>query len=526
MSQTTILVIDDSATIRRLVDSTLSEAGYRVVLTATGEEGVECATSERPALILLDHQLPGTTGFDVCQQLLKHPDVRSIPVVISSTLRKKAYVEYTDLPNVVDMLPKPYTEELLATTVANALDTGSLIVASQLQGTAIPEVIDQVEEYDLSGLLSGFSLREIIDFLNNGNKTGSLQVESGHGRVSFYVANGRVQAAVSSGIDSTAILQTLPETLRDLAPVLNMTVGGRLGSEMDGLVELLDRKVLDPRLLRMLLRHQATMLVRFCFTQELKGFRFECGKLPPPLYRKLPLDISLAALLVDGALRCDECELPEEAADSVYVRRKIRGQNLDRAGLTPQQVKLLGMINDPISISELTPKMGWDENETRRVLHGLCLAELAESQARGLRRLVVAFEADPRAGAVLRDVLSSDDHEYSGKVVRDRLALQLLLKRSRPDGIILSLQTDDEVQFASKLYQRHSAQQHELKWIFILPQVDGEDEDSVPPALRECATVLHRPYNSEQIVATLESAFGDAQQPAGVEAVSVATTSC
>ena len=68
MSQTTILVIDDSATIRRLVDSTLSEAGYRVVLTATGEEGVECASSERPAMILLDHQLPGTTGYDVCQQ--------------------------------------------------------------------------------------------------------------------------------------------------------------------------------------------------------------------------------------------------------------------------------------------------------------------------------------------------------------------------------------------------------------------------------------------------------------------------
>ena len=189
-------------------------------------------------------------------------------------------------------------------------------------------MIDQVDEYDLAGMFRDFSLREIIDFLNNGNKSGALQVEVGHGRISFFVADGRLQGAVAAGIDPSAILQTLPESLRDLAPVLNMTVGGRIGAEMDGLVELLDRKVLDPRLLRMLLRHQATMLVRTCFTQELSGFRFECGKLPPPLYRKLPLDISLAALLVDGAMRCDENDLPDDAAETVFVRRKVRGQNL------------------------------------------------------------------------------------------------------------------------------------------------------------------------------------------------------
>jgi CheY-like chemotaxis protein len=58
MSQTTILVIDDSATIRRLVDSHLGQAGYRVVLAPNAEEGVALAPQVRPDLILLDHQLP------------------------------------------------------------------------------------------------------------------------------------------------------------------------------------------------------------------------------------------------------------------------------------------------------------------------------------------------------------------------------------------------------------------------------------------------------------------------------------
>ena len=43
MSEKKILVIDDSATIRRLVDTTLSPEGYRVVLTPNAEEGVERA---------------------------------------------------------------------------------------------------------------------------------------------------------------------------------------------------------------------------------------------------------------------------------------------------------------------------------------------------------------------------------------------------------------------------------------------------------------------------------------------------
>lgn len=518
MSQTTILVIDDSATIRRLVDSALSAEGYRVVLTATAEEGVQRARTEQPALILLDHQLPGTTGYDVCQQLLGEPDLRSIPIVVSSTLRKKAYAEYTDLPNVVDMLPKPYAEELLTTTVANALDTGSLIVASQLQGTAVPEVIDEVDDDDLAGTFRGFSLREVIDFLNNSGKTGALQVEAGYGRVWFYLADGRVQAAVSTGIEAATITQTLPSSLRDLAPVLNMTVSGRVGSELDGLVELLDRKVLDPRLLRMLLRHQATMLVRTCFTRELNTFRFELGKLPPPLYRKLPLDVSLAALLVDGALRCEESELPAHSGQTVYVRRKFRGQNLDRAGLAPAHAKVLGLIDNPASAGELAAQSGLEEGEVRRVLHGLCLAELVEASTRGQRRQIVAFEADPRAGHVLREAFSTesgDESRYTGKVVRDRLALQLLLKRSRPDGVILAVRSDDELRFAVGLHRRLSTDRPELSWVFILPPREELKEDGiVPPELRERATILHRPYDAEQVLGALQRAFGNAEPPA------------
>ena len=177
MSQRSVLVIDDSATIRRLVDTTLGPVGYSVLMAATAEEGVQLAEQARPDVIVLDHQLPGTTGVDVCQQLLARDSLKDIPIIASSTLRKKAYIEYADCPNVVDMLPKPYTGELLITTVANVLDTASMVVDSQREGTAVPEVIQAVDEVTLSGDFSSFSLRAVLDFLNNANQSGALEIE-------------------------------------------------------------------------------------------------------------------------------------------------------------------------------------------------------------------------------------------------------------------------------------------------------------------------------------------------------------
>lgn len=100
--------------------------------------------------------------------------------------------------------------------------------------------------------------------------------------------------------------------------------------------------------------------------------------------------------------------------------------------------------------------------------------------------------------------------------------MQLLLKRSRPDGIILLLQTDDEIQFACKLYQRLSAERTDLKWVFILPQMDGEE--SIPPKLQESATLLHRPYDTEQILSALETAFDVTQSAVAAEPVPVGNT--
>ncbi len=509
MTDKTILVIDDSATIRKLVDTHLSPLGYQVILAPNAEDGLRQASEVMPDLILLDHQLPGTTGHDVCCQLVEIPELRNVPVVISSTLRKKAYAEYIDLDNVVDMLPKPYTEELLRTTVANALETAAMIVSSQSDGTAIPEVIHQLDDATLSGTLGCFSLREVVDFLNNGRKCGVLTLEADRVRIRFHLSRGRIQGVDASGLGSEQIddmVDHLPDSIRSLAPVLRMTIHGRSCAEVDGFVQLLDQKVLDPRLMKRLLRFQAAMLVRNAFEHDSGSFHFESVGNSNMLQKNLPLDISLLALLVEAAvLRGGETETQDEAS-TMYVRRAIRGQNLDRAGLSARHMKVLNLLAEPKSMDELVVALGWELSEIRQVLDGFHRAELIEQRQQAVAGQFVVFEPDAAAAESLRSSLEQSDNRYVGKVVRDRLALQLVLKRSVPHTLIFDGDSHASCQLIGSLFATQNAKAASVRRIAIVNDVAGEVDWQSRVGFRP-HEVLSRPCTAELLFRAMDRFF-------------------
>ena len=446
MSEQRILVIDDSKTIRRLCDSELSNAGYIVLLAGTAEKGVAMAQEQNPDLIILDHQLPGKTGYEVCMELLGSAGTAKIPVVASSTLRKKAYAEYVDCDNVVDMLPKPYSPEALIATIENALNTAAMVVESQTEGSAVPEVISELSEAAIAGDFSCFGLREILDLLNNGSKTGILAVEGKQARFFVFVSGGRIQAVTASGISAELISDQMPEALNELAPVVKFTMAGRKGSEINGLVELLNNKVLDPRLLKKMLRLQASILLKTCFESQLTAFRFNQSSELPPLFEKLPLQASLLGLLVEGSLLCDVDDIPKHDASVGFVRKSVRGQNLDRAGLSSRHMRLMNVIAERVTISEITKQLEWPEEEVRRVLNGFELAELIQQSkvSKTMRVFGVARKQEIAENVTM--FFKANQDKLDGRLVRDLLALRLLMRRSKPTALVLEV-TDEVIEF-------------------------------------------------------------------------------
>jgi two-component system, OmpR family, alkaline phosphatase synthesis response regulator PhoP len=70
-----ILVIDDEPKIVKLARDYLEQSGFRVAVAGDGTSGIAAARQERPDLIVLDLNLPGSDGLDVCRVLRRDSDV-------------------------------------------------------------------------------------------------------------------------------------------------------------------------------------------------------------------------------------------------------------------------------------------------------------------------------------------------------------------------------------------------------------------------------------------------------------------
>lgn len=78
-----ILVVDDEASIRRILETRLSMIGYEVVTAADGEEALETFRKATPDLVVLDVMMPKLDGYGVCQELRKESD---IPIIMLTAL--------------------------------------------------------------------------------------------------------------------------------------------------------------------------------------------------------------------------------------------------------------------------------------------------------------------------------------------------------------------------------------------------------------------------------------------------------
>ena len=109
-----IAVIDDEETQRLLSRSYLEAAGYAVETAADGHEGLTLCRLKKPDLVLLDVEMPGMSGFDLCRLMRNDPDLATIPIAIVTGREADADIQQGFALGVVDFLTKPIVWSLLA----------------------------------------------------------------------------------------------------------------------------------------------------------------------------------------------------------------------------------------------------------------------------------------------------------------------------------------------------------------------------------------------------------------------------
>lgn len=122
MPAKTILLIDDEASVRELVQVCLSDlAGWDVVAVASAQKGLNQLTTQRPDAILLDVLMPGMDALTFVQRLHANPATQSIPVILLTVRARWFTPPKLQQLGIVEAIAKPFNPVTLPGTIAQAL---------------------------------------------------------------------------------------------------------------------------------------------------------------------------------------------------------------------------------------------------------------------------------------------------------------------------------------------------------------------------------------------------------------------
>ena len=118
----TVLIVDDTASLRRMVQSYLTQEGFRVVTAADGQEGLSVARHEHPDLILLDLMMPNMNGYDFIRAYSK--DGQAPIIVLTAKVEENDKVLGLEL-GADDYITKPFSPRELTARVRAVLRRAS-----------------------------------------------------------------------------------------------------------------------------------------------------------------------------------------------------------------------------------------------------------------------------------------------------------------------------------------------------------------------------------------------------------------
>ncbi len=120
----TVLVVDDSAVMRRMVVKSLSVGGLQinqVFEAAGGQQALDILNAQWIDLVLCDINMPEMNGIELVERMTSDPLTAKVPVVMVTTERSEARISRLKELGVTGYLTKPFRPEMLARTVREVL---------------------------------------------------------------------------------------------------------------------------------------------------------------------------------------------------------------------------------------------------------------------------------------------------------------------------------------------------------------------------------------------------------------------
>ena len=119
---TTVLIVDDSISLREMIADMLRKSGVNVISAGDGQEALEQIEKiNHLDLVVLDIVMPRMNGYDLCRHIKKHPKTQNVPVVMCSS-KSEEFDRYWGIKQGADAyIAKPFHPQELISTIKQLL---------------------------------------------------------------------------------------------------------------------------------------------------------------------------------------------------------------------------------------------------------------------------------------------------------------------------------------------------------------------------------------------------------------------
>lgn len=133
-----VLVVDDSLSVRKVVQRALESKRIEVLSAASGNEALEQIAREAPDLIVCDVIMPDMDGYQICDFVKKHPTLGHTPVLLISGIVNSTVLERAAKVRSDDVMRKPFAADELLHRIESLLPAGRPAAAAAPAPAAVP----------------------------------------------------------------------------------------------------------------------------------------------------------------------------------------------------------------------------------------------------------------------------------------------------------------------------------------------------------------------------------------------------
>jgi two-component system chemotaxis response regulator CheY len=118
----TVLIVDDSATMRQMVAFTLSSAGFDVIEAGDGKEAVDkLSAGSKPDLVVTDLNMPEMDGIAVIKELRRMPSLRFVPILILTTESSEEKKNEGKAAGATGWIVKPFNPDVMLKVITRLM---------------------------------------------------------------------------------------------------------------------------------------------------------------------------------------------------------------------------------------------------------------------------------------------------------------------------------------------------------------------------------------------------------------------